>query len=85
MGTMEESSRKLQVLGFGECSGFGACAHIARLVRVDVAAGELHVATDDVDAATLPEEWRSHSEVQGKCFHRGNGRNFQEMAGARVW
>jgi hypothetical protein len=68
---MEESSGKWQVLGFAGCSGFGACAHLARLVREDVAAGELHVAAVDVEAAALPEEWRSHLEVQGKCFHRG--------------
>jgi hypothetical protein len=53
---MEISSRKLQVLGFGECSGFGACAHKARFVRVDVAAGELHDAARDGEAAALPEE-----------------------------
>ena len=55
-GAMEESSGKWQVLGFAECSGFGACAHKARLVRVDVAAGELHVAAQDVEAAALPEK-----------------------------
>jgi hypothetical protein len=47
IGTMEESSGKWQVLGFAECSGFGACAHRVRLVRVDVAAGELHVSAVD--------------------------------------
>ena len=56
IGAMKESSWKWQVLGFAECSGFGACAHIARLVRVDVAAGELHVAAQDVEAAALPEK-----------------------------
>eukprot|EP00665_Eupelagonemidae_sp_cell47_P001254 gene1255-biopygen1800 len=59
---MEESSGKWQVLGFAESSGFGACAHNGRLIRVDVAAGELHVAAVDPEAAALPEEWRSLSE-----------------------
>jgi hypothetical protein len=40
--------------------GFGACAHPARPVRVDVALGELQVAVDvvrvDVEAAALPEK-----------------------------
>jgi hypothetical protein len=59
--------------GLATCSGFGACAHRARLVRVDVAAHELHVAARDVEAAALPEDLRSHSEgcVQGKWFHWG--------------
>ena len=71
IGAMEESSGKWQVLGFAECSGFGACAHIVRLVRVDVAAGELHVAAQDVEAAALPEEWRSHSEGSKKVLPSG--------------
>ena len=57
--------------GLVACSGFGACAHVARLVRVDVAAGELHVAARDVEAAALPEEWRSLSEGSRKVLPSG--------------
>ena len=71
IGAMGDSSRKCQVLGFAGCSGFGACAHIGRLVRVDVAAGELHVAADDEEAAALPEEWRSLSEGSRKVIPSG--------------
>ena len=58
-GAMEESSGKWQVLGFAECSGFGACAHIVRsLVRVDVAVGQrdLRAGPIDIEAAALPEK-----------------------------
>ena len=72
-------------IAFRRCKESGACAHRASRVRVNVAVGELHVAAADGEAAALPEEWRSHRKVQGKCFHRGNGRNSQETAGARVW
>ena len=78
---MGESSRKWQCSGFATRSGFGACAHDGRLVRVDVAVSELHVAAVDGEAAALPEEWRS---LSGKCIQWGDGRNFREMAGARV-
>jgi hypothetical protein len=49
-GAMGETSGKWQVLGFSSaCSGFkGGRAHIKEgRVRVDVAAGELHVVADD--------------------------------------
>ena len=69
---MEESSGKWQVLGFAESSGFGACAHNGRLIRVDVAAGELHVAAVDPEAAALPEEWRSLSEGERKVLPSGH-------------
>ena len=60
------------MLGFSSaCSGFGACAHAGRLVRVDVAAGELHVAAGDVEAAALPEEWCSLSEGERKVLPSG--------------
>ena len=79
IGAMEESSGKWQVLGFGECSGWVrvACAHGAaaagRLVRVDVAAGELHVAAVDEEAAAiLPQEWRSLSEGSRKVLPSGH-------------
>ena len=73
-GAMEERSGKWQVLGFSNdtCSGFGACAHAGRLVRVDVAAGELHIAAiGDVEAAALPEERRSLSEGARKVLPSG--------------
>ena len=57
--------------GLVACSGFGACAHVARLVRVDVAVGELHVAVLDVEAAALPEKWRSLSEASRKALPSG--------------
>ena len=57
---------------------------VVRLVRVDVAVGELHVATRDVEAAALPEERRSLSEGSRKVLPWGDGRKFRELAGARV-
>jgi hypothetical protein len=37
------------------CSGIWACAHEVRIVRVDVAVGELHVGFIDEESAALPE------------------------------
>ena len=85
---MGESSGKWQVLGFWwRARELGHAAHgVGRLVRVDVAVGELHVAVVDAEAADLPEVRNDARirKVRGKCFHRRNGSNFQEMSGARV-
>ena len=55
-------------------------AHVVRLVRVDVAAGELHIPAADVETAALPSEGRcSLSEGNrfrkflGKCNHGAMG------------
>ena len=53
------------------CSGIWACAHVGRIVRVDVAVGELHVIAVDVEAAALPEERRSLSEGSRKVLPSG--------------
>ena len=67
---MGESFRKWQCSGLATCSGFGACAHIARLVQVDVAIGQrdLRGGPLDIEAAALPKEWRSLSEGARKVL-----------------
>ena len=61
--------------GLATCSGFGACAHIVRLVRVDVAVGELHVAVVNAEAAAV-------LRFQGGFrFESGIGRQFRGMRG----